>query len=69
MKTLASKSILKNSLSENEIKNIHVPCGTKFSWEFIFANCVSRNLIFAIRMDRLFLMGINFCDFYREPST
>ena len=63
VKTLASKLILKNSLFESEIKNIHVPCGTKFSWEFIFANCVSRNLIFAIRMDRLLLTGINFCDF------
>ena len=30
--------------------------------------CVLRELIFAIRTDWFFLLGINFCDFQKVPS-
>ena len=47
-------------------------------WHEIFAGvyfcglaifCVLRELIFATRIDWLFLLGINFCDFQKVPST
>ena len=42
-------------------------------WHKIFADCaifcVSRELIFAIRTDWYFLLGINFCDFQKVSST
>ena len=31
--------------------------------------CVLRELIFPIRRDWFFLLGINFCDFQEVPST
>ena len=31
--------------------------------------CVLRELIFAIKTDWFFLLGINFCDFQKVPST
>ena len=44
---------------------------TKFLREFIFGGlaifCVLRELIFAIRTDWFFLLGINFCDFRKYP--
>ena len=52
---------------------LDLPSGTKFLLEFIFANCrffcVLRELIFAIRADWFFLLGINLCDFQKVPST
>ena len=52
-----------------------MPCTV---WHEIFAGvyfcglaifCVLRELIFAIRTDWFFLLGINFCDFQTVPST
>ena len=44
-------------------KKFNLPCGTKFLREFIFLRigdfCVLRELIFAIRTDWFFLLGIN----------
>ena len=31
--------------------------------------CVLRELIFAVRLDWFFLLGINFCDFQKVPSS
>ena len=49
-----------------------LPCGTKFCGVYfcgLAIFCVSWELIFAIRRDRFFLLGINFCDFHKEPNT
>ena len=54
-------------------QTLRPPCGTKFLREFTFADwwffCVLRELIFAIRTDWCFLLGINFGDFQKVPST
>ena len=54
-------------------QTLRPPCGTKFLREFTFADwwffCVLRDLIFAIRTDWCFLLGINFGDFQKVPST
>ena len=48
-----------------------IPCGTKFLREFIFADqrffFVFRELIFAIRADWFFRLGINFTIFRKYP--
>ncbi|MCG8403664.1 MAG: hypothetical protein MI923_00570, partial [Phycisphaerales bacterium] len=50
----------------------YIPCGTKCLREFIFCGsaifCVSQELLFAIRTDLFFLLGINFGDFQKVPS-
>ena len=53
---------------------IRIPCGTKFLREFIFFRIgdflsSERELIFAIRSDWFFLLGVNFCDFLKVLST
>ena len=53
---------------------IRLPCGTKFLREFIFFRIgdflsSERELIFAIRSDWFFLLGVNFCDFLKVLST
>ena len=44
-----------------------------FLREFVFADwrffCVLRELIFVIRTNWFFLLGINFCDFQKVPGT
>ena len=50
----------------------YLPCGTKFLARVYFCGlaifCVLQDLIFAIRTDCFFLLGINFCDFQTVPS-
>ena len=50
-----------------------LPCGTKFFAVVYFCGLaifwVLRQLIFAITTDLPFLLGINFCDFQKVPST
>ena len=54
-------------------RNSDVPCAKKFLQEFFFGRlaffCVLGELIFAIRADWFFLLGINFCDFQKVPIT
>ena len=48
-----------------------LPCGTKFLWEFIFADWqfyVFCGNLFAIRTDWFFLLEINFYDFQKVPD-
>ena len=35
----------------------------------VYVCCTLRKLIFAIRTDGFFLLGINFCDFQKVPSA
>ena len=51
-----------------------IPCATKLLRAFIFICglamffCILRELIFAIRTDWFFLLGINFCVFQKVPD-
>ena len=56
---------------------IHLPLanGTPFTYcvarnfYLLVICCVLRELTFVIRADWFFLLGINFCDFQKVPST